>query len=330
MNAAADITLWRGRTDPEEGELGLRWHQVVRPWTPSVRGVALLGFACDAGVARNQGRVGARGGPAAIRAALAGLPADSSLAVFDAGDVTAPRPSGDDDGLEATQEALSESLADLLDHGALPIVLGGGHEVAYGSFGGLARHLRRTNGSAPRIGIVNLDAHFDLRLGARASSGTPFRQIAEDCAAEGWPFHYCCLGVSEFANTTALFARAEALGVVWRRDSDMDLLQRDATLAELGAFLADVDHAYLTVDLDVLPAAIAPGVSAPAARGVGLEVIEPLVEAVVASGKLRLMDVAEMNPLLDVDFRTARIAARLVAGVARAIGAAPAMPDARS
>ena len=317
MSQTTDMTLWRGRTDPEEGELGRRWHEAIR--SPSQGGgIALLGFACDAGVARNQGRVGARSGPAAIRAALAGLPASHSLAAFDAGDV-APRSSPDDDGLENAQERLSASLAELLELCALPIVLGGGHEVAYGSFGGLARHLRnRMPGAVPRIGIVNLDAHFDLRLGERASSGTPFRQIAEDCTASGWPFHYCCLGVSEFANTAALFARAEALGVVWRRDCDMDLLQRDATLTQLAAFLSGIDHVYLTVDLDVLPASVAPGVSAPAARGVSLEIIEPLIDLVVTSGKLRLMDVAEMNPLLDIDFRTARTAARLVARVATA------------
>ncbi|WP_329956559.1 arginase family protein [Collimonas humicola] len=68
---------------------------------------------------------------------------------------------------------------------------------------------------------INLDAHFDLRLSDRASSGTPFRQVAEDCAVRGWPFRYCCLGVSALANTAALFERAEQLGVVWRLDEGM-------------------------------------------------------------------------------------------------------------
>jgi formiminoglutamase len=65
-------------------------------------------------------------------------------------------------------------------------------------------------------------------------------------------------------------------------------------------------------------------VSAPAARGVGLDVLEPLVDAVCASGKVRLADIAEMNPRFDVDGRTAavaaRIAARIANGAARARG----------
>jgi len=313
------MPVWRGRVDAEEGALGLRWHQVVQPLADQRAGIALAGFACDAGVARNQGRIGASEGPAAIRAMLANLPARHGLAPIDTGDLRCS-PADGDDGLETAQAALSTHLAHLLDRGLFPLVLGGGHEMAYSSFGGLARHLERSIGPAvPRIGIVNLDAHLDLRLAERASSGTPFRQIAQDCAARGWPFHYCCLGVSEFANTAALFERARSLGVLWRRDVDMDLSQRDATLAALARFIDGVDHLYLTVCLDVLPAAAAPGVSAPAARGVGLEVIEPVIDAVVRSGRLRLADVAEMNPRFDIDARTARVAARLVARIAEGV-----------
>ena len=71
------------------------------------------------------------------------------------------------------------------------------------------------------------------------------------------------------------------------------------------------------MDLDALPAHVAPGVSAPAARGLALEVAEALVDDVLASGKLALFEVAELNPRLDLDGRTARVAARLVEQVAR-------------
>ena len=58
--------------------------------------------------------------------------------------------------------------------------------------------------------------------------------------------------------------------------------------------------------------AVMPGVSAPPARGVELAVIEPLIAHIRASGKLRLADLAEYNPNLDQDNRSARVAARLV------------------
>ena len=96
---------------------------------------------------------------------------------------------------------------------------------------------------AQRIGVVNFDAHFDLRRDTRGTSGTPFLQIAEDCAARGWPFRYACLGVSRYANTEALFARAHELEVLWQLDESTSVA---GTSPALAAFVADVEAVYLT------------------------------------------------------------------------------------
>ena len=316
MHHKADMTRWQGRTDDAEGELGKRWHQVVTPLeeTTEPGGIALVGFACDAGVARNGGRTGAHGGPAAFRTILGNMPVRCCRSIADAGDVVCVR-NGDDDGMETAQQQLADSIRDILARGRLPIAMGGGHEIAFGSFSGLAAYLAQTE-QAPRIGIINLDAHFDLRMAERGNSGTPFRQIADECKARGWPFHYCVLGISDFGNTQALFERAQSLGVRWLRDEDMHVAALGNIRAMLSGFLAQVDHVYFTVCLDVLPAAVAPGVSAPATRGIGLDVVEPVIDMIGASGKLRLADFAELNPEFDIDRRTARVAARLLARVA--------------
>ena len=315
MRTAADMQAWQGRIDVEEGAAGRRWHQAMQPLAEvSHPALALLGFACDAGVARNHGRVGARHGPAALRAALCNMPLHGGLQLTDAGDVHCSAGKSND-GLEAAQRELANAVTELLRSGHRPIVLGGGHEMAFGTYGGLAQFLGERD-AAPRIGVLNLDAHFDLRAGASASSGTPFRQIAEDCQRRGWPFHYACLGVSRFANTEALFDRAATLGVRWLLDEQMTAANTPQTNALVADFLDGIDHLYLTICLDVLPAAMAPGVSAPAARGVTLEVIEPLIDLLAASGKLRCADVAELNPQYDIDQRTARVAARLIARLA--------------
>ena len=316
MKTVADMVHWQGRVDTEEGPSGRRWHQAMQPLEQSSGpALALLGFACDAGVARNHGRVGARGGPTALRAALANMPLRDGLLLADAGDVSCLA-SGHDDGLEIAQQQLSAAVAALLAQSHRPIVLGGGHEMAFGTFGGLAQYLQGGR-AAPRIGVLNLDAHFDLRLGAQATSGTPFRQIAEDCQRRGWGFHYACLGVSRFANTQALFDRAAALDVRWLLDEQMTLADTEQIATLVKNFLAGVDHLYFTFCLDVLPAALAPGVSAPAARGVTLDVIEPIIDLVAGSGKLRVADIAELNPDFDIDQRTALVAARLVARLAQ-------------
>src|SRR5690606_27073757 len=119
------------------------------------------------GVQRNGGRSGAAQGPHALRSALAGLPVLGEPQLWDAGDV------GCSDGrLEDAQAALAERVAAVLARGACPLVLGGGHEVAWGTFSGIVR----ARPQLQRLLIVNFDAHFDLRQAAQANSGTPFRQ----------------------------------------------------------------------------------------------------------------------------------------------------------
>jgi len=305
----------------DQGEDGPVWRikDVIRPYeSSSSGGSALLGFASDEGVRRNFGRVGAAGGPAAIRAVLSRLAVHMSPPLYDAGDVTCA-----DGDLEGAQERLADRIAALLDRGIRPVVLGGGHEIAYGSFLGLARHLGEALASTEVL-IVNLDAHFDLRRAPRPSSGTPFRQIAELCAARGACFRYLCFGISEGANTSALFERAKALEVEYWLDEEMRAVDASGLCDLLRRRIAVADRVYLSVDLDVLPEAVAPGVSAPAARGVALEIVEDLVDTVLSSGKLALADIAEYNPTLDRDGQTARVAARLAYRLALGRGAVQA------
>lgn len=309
---------WSGRVDAAgagDGDADARrWHQIVRPVEPaSPAGVALLGFACDEGVRRNGGRAGAAQGPAALRAALSNLPVqdEDDAPLYDAGDVACR-----DGDLEQAQARFGERLAALLDAGHLAVGLGGGHEIAFASYLGLANHLgsRRS-----RVAIVNLDAHFDLRDQPRASSGTPFLQALMHADDIGLPLDYLCLGVSASANTRQLFSSADRHGVRYRCDDELTLLTLERRIAELRDWLRPVDHVYLTLCLDVLPGSVAPGVSAPSARGVPLEVLEPLLDAIAATGKVALFDVAELSPPFDRDQATARVAARLVHRITGAV-----------
>ena len=310
----ADQTLWLGHIDSEEGELGVRWHQQVQPLltgqAEQTPGSVLIGFACDAGVVRNHGRAGAAGGPAAVRKLLVNCAWHQTHPVYDGGNVLC-----EGDALEAAQFVLGTHVAAVLEAGHLPLVIGGGHEVAWGSWQGLATWAMKQ--PAQRVGVLNFDAHFDLRAGEAGTSGTPFRQTAEDCAARNWPFRYACFGVARPTNTAALFARAQKLNVCWVEDDQLAPWHLGAAREKLAAFLDQIDVLHLTIDLDVLPAANAPGVSAPAAHGVDLAVLEALIDQALASGKVRLAEFAELNPNFDLDGRTARIAVRLLERIAR-------------
>jgi formiminoglutamase len=310
-----DRSLWTGRVDADAGDAGRRWHQVVRPYDLVVTpGLALVGFASDAGVARNQGRVGAAEGPAALRRALANLPwaATREVPLLDAGDIVCTG-----DALEQAQEDLGRRIADVMARGHWPLVMGGGHEVAWGSFQGIASALR----GATRLGVVNFDAHFDLRKpldGSRGTSGSPFHQIADALAGRGAAFRYLCIGVSPAANTQALFATAAARGAEWLLDDDLVWSALPEALDQVDRFVASVDAIQLSLCLDVFPGSVAPGVSAPAARGLPVDVAFVLLRRLLdraglatRGGKVVLAEIAELNPRFDRDGCTARLAARL-------------------
>lgn len=287
---------------------------------PAADHVALLGFRTDEGVRRNRGRVGAADGPAALRRALAPMALHGPLAhgeveLHDLGDAATV---GED--LEAGQAAAAALTAHGLDRAGsrLTVVLGGGHETAWSSYRGLM-----DSGIAPRAGrrwgVLNLDAHFDLREEPRPTSGTPFAQMAAAERAAGRDLHYAVLGIAEPSNTGALVARARELGVRWWTDEQCLAAGAEGITGFVEDFAAQLDVLYLTIDLDVLPAAVAPGVSAPAGFGVPLPLIAAAVRTAAGSGKLALLDVVELNPSLDVDSRTARTAARLIDDAVRTV-----------
>ncbi|MFJ3958106.1 formimidoylglutamase [Arthrobacter sp. NPDC090010] len=297
---------WTGRYDGD-GPLHARHWQRVQALTGSTdtesRPAVVVGLASDAGVARNKGRVGAAAGPAAIRAALGPLAVHDTRELADAGDIRV-----EDDALEAGQARFGAAVASLIDDGALTVGLGGGHEIAFASYLGVAGSARVSTEGA-RWGVLNLDAHFDLRDEENPSSGTPFLQMAREEKAKGRELNYAVLGISRANNTRVLFEEADGLGVKYLLDEDCSRASAEKFVTE---FLDGLDALYLTIDLDVMPAAVAPGVSAPAAYGVPLEIINAVCRQVAASGKLLHVDVAELNPSFDIDGRTAKVAARLL------------------
>jgi formiminoglutamase len=308
------LALWSGRSDEEDGPTATRWHQKVETWdrASELAGAAtLIGFACDEGVRRNQGRPGASAGPDAIRRALGNLAFPGGQRALDAGNVVC-----EGDALEAAQSELAELVRETLARGGLPIVLGGGHEVAWGSFQGLTRHLGA--GGEVCVGVVNFDAHFDLRnprpLG---TSGTPFRQIAEHCRSQRQPFEYKVIGVNPSANTGALFEYARAQGVTWHSDVECCEPHFERLAHGLDQFVRRVTHLHISVCLDVFPASRAPGVSAPAAIGVEPALVVRLIRELRALAERykvqwALAEVAELNPTHDEANRTQALAARIV------------------
>src|SRR5690606_23366430 len=207
--------------------------------------------------------------------------------------------------LENARKEQIQSVSELIQKNYFPVILGGGHETAVGNFVALAEHV-------DDIGIVNIDARYDLRNPVEGStSGTPFFEMAHFCRENGRDFNYFCMGIQPTGNTEALFQRADDLNVttVLADNVHADLNQ---SLIQLEKFLDQHAAIYLSLDLDVLDGAFAPGVSAPCVNGLNPFQVKSILRKIIQSRKVKLFDVVELNPEFDQDNRTAKLAAHFL------------------
>ncbi|MDU4960270.1 MAG: formimidoylglutamase [Sporomusaceae bacterium] len=312
--------LWQGRIDSLQDYDAFRWHQWLQPLDLRLplpdysgqTGFALLGFCCDEGIRRNRGRQGAALAPDSIRCELANLPCAFSPAVklFDAGNIGCP-----DADLLQSQQALQQAVFRLRQAGLFPLLLGGGHEIALGHYRGQADFLRQREGSC-RLGIINFDAHFDLRpCEGGGNSGTMFRQIAAETASCSELFRYFCLGVQRSSNTVALFNTAAQLGVEYVLAGELTLQNDEVTIEKLDAFMQAMPQLYVTVCADVFASSFAPGVSAPQPLGLQPEVVISYLKHILRSRKVVGFDIAEVSPRFDHNRATASLAKVIVFAV---------------
>lgn len=313
---------WKGRVDSDTDYDAFRWHQWVRPLDlnepaapfSGALGFAFIGFCSDKGVARNKGRTGTALAPDFVRGQMSNLPCTFSpeVKLFDAGDIDCG-----DITLEEGQRELGAAVEEILKRGLFPIVLGGGHETTFGHYQGQHSYLKgRDPSTAPELGVVNFDAHFDLRpYDMGNTSGTMFRQIADLCRAEGTAYHYLPLGIQQHSNTVSLFKKAEELGVDYVLAKEIQGSNIESILERLDTFLYHCRDAYVTVCTDVFSSAFAPGVSSPQSLGLDPEVMLPLLKHILRTRKVRGFDICEISPRFDQDNTTANLGAVIIFAV---------------
>lgn len=264
-------------------------------------GLCILGYACEEGVKRNQGRIGTATAPDIIRKMMGSLSNHfkNDVDIIDIGNINCVN--GD---LEKTQSFTSSRITQIIEKKYFNISLGGGHDLAYAHYNGIKKYLPKAT-----IGIINLDAHFDLRVPeGKGNSGTPFYQIAK----ENDHFKYLCLGIQEEANNKILFETAHKLGVDFIKNTEFTMRHINHIDTTLTNFINTVDYVYLSIDLDGFSSAYAPGVSAPSPFGFSPSIALHTIEKICNSKKLISADVVELNPIYDIDNCTAKLAARLI------------------
>ena len=314
-------SAWEGRVDSETDFDSFRWHQWVEILDLRDKnleafqgklGFAFLGFSSDEGVRLNKGRTGAANGPHSIREELVNLPCQftEDIALYDAGNISFKGHS-----LDEAQKALGEAVSKLLDLNLFPILLGGGHEIAFGHYQGILNHLKQRD-EHKNIGIINFDAHFDLRpYHKTGTSGTMFKQIADLTDKESINYSYFCLGIQEHGNTTSLFNIADKLGVEYIYAREIRSTDSYRMMERLDDFIKKQDHLYVTVCSDVFSSAFAPGVSAPQPLGLSPEKVLIFLKHVLRSEKSISFDIAEVSPRFDQDNTTANLASVIIFSV---------------
>ena len=306
-----DPNLWQGRADIPPASCFfqiVQMHNLLenKPLEIHQPTFALLGFRCDEGVRRNHGRIGSAEGPSALRQALAKLPIQKqNFVCVDAGNITCA-----DGDLEASQEALAEAVALLLEKGLKPILLGGGHEIAFGHYKGITLTYPQYD-----LGIINFDAHFDLRQmlpGNKGSSGTGFLQIAETAKFSKRRFDYNCIGIQHAGNIRQLFDTAKSYNTNVILADELQLGQQEKCVDFIDRIIDQNAMVYVSICMDVFSAAYAPGVSAVQPMGLTPWHVIPFIRQLAASGKVVSYDIAELCPRYDIDHRTAKLAATLL------------------
>ncbi len=301
----APAELFAGRGDPEDPRLG----EVVRRWEgsgkPTFSRATLVGFCSDEGTRRNFGRPGAAQAPDAIRSFLYRLtswapPTKTDLFSLDLLDVGNLSVSSE---LETSQELLGSMIGDMLGNGVVPIILGGGHETAFAHYRGYAA-------AGIECGIINIDAHLDVRPFLNgAHSGSPFRQAIEHPTHPLKPGRYVVIGAQRqsCARDHVQFVQEHQGRIHWLHDvSGPQAI--DVFAAELDRLSREVGAVMVTVDVDAFRQADVPGCSAPSPVGLPGE-IWPEIAFRAGAHPVRSLDVVEVNPTFDRDGQTARWAA---------------------
>ncbi len=290
----------------------------------SKRKVAVIGATLDLGA----GRRGVDMGPSAIRyAGLAARIADLGQEYVDLGNVeTAVAeaiPVADEHArflpqIKETCERVARLVERTVRDGFLPVVLGGDHSVALGTLAGL----REVHGPG---GAIWIDAHGDLNSPETSPSGNVHGMVlAAALGLAGDRFFEDGWGLPALAPGRVALISVRALDDGERKllreldarvftMSDVDRLGVERAVREALAHVAGPGFVHVSLDMDAVDPDVAPGVGTPVRGGLSYREAHLALELVAESGLASSLDVVEVNPILDRENETGKLAVELVA-----------------
>jgi arginase len=286
--------------------------------------VAVIGAPLDLGA----GRRGVDMGPSAIRyAGLNERLEELGRRVVDYGNVQAAVPEAtaiDDERarflpeIKATCARVAALVGRARAEDCLPLVLGGDHSIALGSIGAMAR----AHGPG---GVLWVDAHGDMNRPEGSPSGNVHGMVlaallgwaGDGFASDAWPLpaldpeRVALVGVrildegeKELLNSRGLFVLTM---------SDVDRMGVEPAFSQALERIAGPGFVHVSFDMDSLDPTVAPGVGTPVQGGLSYREAHLALELVAESGLMSSLDIVEVNPILDRENATAKLAVDLVA-----------------
>lgn len=277
---------------------------LVEQFDQLAESIAILGVPYDLGVGY---RPGARFGPRAVREASTRLgPLDqkgyfdletgkrrlTNVRIVDAGDVDVLR-----SRVEASLDAIEETVKRVVDAGAFPVLIGGDHSLTGPAVRGMA--------AKGPFGILQLDAHLDFTddvMGSTLTSSSPLRRAAETDHVQ----RIVQVGLRGLRTSQAAYDEALQKGNVLIRRTE---LQEDAGWARLREALRSIKRLYVTIDMDAFDPSVAPGVSSPEPDGLSYAEVKKILSFAADNTEIVGFDVVETNPFADWTGNTAYLAA---------------------
>ncbi len=303
----ADRDLFYSRNDPKDRRLGELVSRVsideIKP-----EDVVIIGIPEDRGITANKGRAGASKAPDDIRRRFyrltPGFTMDfNRISVVDAGNLRT-----DDMTLEEVHIAEQEAVADIVSRGAVPIVLGGGHDLTYPGVAGFVQGAELKYDS---MGLVNVDAHFDVRTDENGiNSGTSFYRALTQLPKQALlGDSFVEFGIQEQYNSPYYYN--------WLREHGSTVLTlKEVSERVMESFLQSLTivgrrghKIALSLDIDAVRSTEAPGASASNPSGLKAPEITKIAYIAGRTSQIRYIDIMEVSPPLDEDHRTAALAA---------------------
>ena len=213
--------------------------------------------------------------------------------------------------IKQTSESITEDVSFLVKNETLPVLLGGDHYITYPAFEGLCKGFSEFKTNA-KIGHVNIDSHTDFRdsyagLG-KFNHGTSVRRLSENPMIEYKNIAWVGLNGNVLDSDIYNIYKKEGLRMITSGDI-VDKGIESAIVEAVEAASDGTDAVYLSIDIDVVDTAYAPGTGIPVFEGITSKDFLIATEILSKYPIVKAIDLCEVSPPFDPSERTAYLAA---------------------